>query len=47
MSFETKAEIRMGWIRNTPNNKPLIKESILKLNAGGGTNLVSGIDLAM
>ena len=37
----------MGWIRNSPENKPLIKESILKLSAGGGTNIVSGIELAL
>ena len=42
--FSTDAKPYMGCIRNIPENKPFIKDSILKLKEEGSTNITSGVE---
>ena len=44
VTFSTDAKPYMGWIRNIPENKPFIKDSILKLKVEGSTNIASGVE---
>ena len=47
INFESSANRLTGLHLVTPSNKLLFEQSILKLNASGGTNIQSGLEMAL